>query len=74
MSSVRLFIAIYDRSPKGVKISMFADTAIWKTGSSVNEVRKMVQKALRSITKTSVVLFSRRMVKGKVKLKYEGKF
>ena len=53
---------------------MFADTAIWKTGSSVNEVRKMVQKALRSITKTSVVLFSRRMVKGKVKLKYEGKF
>ena len=66
---------------------MFADdTAIWKTGSSVNEVKKRVQKALKyikkwcglwgfkvSIAKTSVVLFSRRVVKGKVELKYEGK-
>ena len=43
ISPILFLIAINDLSPKGVKISMFADdTAIWKTGSSVNDVKKKV--------------------------------
>ena len=71
-------ITINDLSPKGVKIAMFADdTAIWKTGSHVNEVKKRIQKALKyiknwcglwgfkvSIAKISVVLFFQEGGKG----------
>ena len=86
ISHILFLIAINDFSPKGVNISMFADdTAIWKTGSGVNEVKNRVQQALKYIKKwcglwafkvsidtISVVLFSWRIVKGKVELKFDG--
>ena len=52
ISPILFLIAINDLSPKGVYISMFADDmAIWKMGSSVNEVKKRVQKAVKYIKK-----------------------